>query len=225
MKVSDYLSSEELVALTQRSDARAWWAFAMNLGLIAAAFGMAIAWPNPLTIVLAVLILAGRQLGLGIRQQVVRFRREAHHEAGAPRMVRERGQDVRVGHQAQLRRGRALALLDLAVAGLGHAPVRHRRGADRRSRADPPPVRADRSSLIRVSGRCTAPAISATTSQTASGVATSGVGIRSRSSAKAPLSRSTGAPLMPVPPTSIPSAIVLLPICSRASFKPAVREG
>ena len=66
MKVSDYLSSEELVALTRRSDARAWAAFAMNWGLIAAAFALAIAWPNPLTIILAVLILAGRQLGLGI---------------------------------------------------------------------------------------------------------------------------------------------------------------
>lgn len=66
MKVSDYLSSEEPVALTRRSDARAWFAFAVNWALIAGAFAIAIAWPNPLTMILAVLILAGRQLGLGI---------------------------------------------------------------------------------------------------------------------------------------------------------------
>lgn len=85
MKVSDYLSSEELVALTQRSDARAWWAFAMNWGLIAAAFGMAIAWPNPLTIVLAVLLIAGRQLGLGIIVHDC-----AHHALFASRTLNER---------------------------------------------------------------------------------------------------------------------------------------
>lgn len=66
MKVSDYLSPGELQALTKRSDARAWFTFAVNWGLIAGAFALAIAWPNPLTIVLAVLILAARQLGLGI---------------------------------------------------------------------------------------------------------------------------------------------------------------
>jgi fatty acid desaturase len=66
MKISDYLSREELVALNRRSDARAWWAFAVNWGLVAGAFALVIAWPNPLTVVAAVLVLAGRQLGLGI---------------------------------------------------------------------------------------------------------------------------------------------------------------
>ena len=66
MKITDYLSHEELVALNRRSDARAWWAFAVNWGLIAAAFALAIHWPNPLTLVGAILVLGGRQLGLGI---------------------------------------------------------------------------------------------------------------------------------------------------------------
>lgn len=66
MKISDYLSHDELVALNRRSDLRAWWAFAVNWGLIAGAFALAIHWPNPLTLVVAVLVLAGRQLGLGI---------------------------------------------------------------------------------------------------------------------------------------------------------------
>jgi len=66
MKISDYLTRDELVMLNRRSDLRAWWAFACNWGLIAGAFALAIHWPNPLTIVAAILIIAGRQLGLGI---------------------------------------------------------------------------------------------------------------------------------------------------------------
>lgn len=66
MKPSDYLCKEELTQLMHRSDARAWWTFAVNWGLIAAAFALAILWPNPLTLLAAVLIIAGRQLGLGI---------------------------------------------------------------------------------------------------------------------------------------------------------------
>ena len=41
---------------------------------------------------------------------------------------------------------------------------------------------------------------------TASGVDSSGVGIRVRSVANLPLMRSTGAPLIPEPPISIPNA-------------------
>lgn len=66
MTVSDYLAKDELVRLMRRSDARAWWAFTVNWGLIVGAFALAILWPNPLIIALATLTLAGRQLGLGI---------------------------------------------------------------------------------------------------------------------------------------------------------------
>jgi fatty acid desaturase len=66
MTITDYLSREELVALNRRSDLRAWWAFAVNWGLIAGAFALVIGWPNPLSVVVAVLVIAGRQLGLGI---------------------------------------------------------------------------------------------------------------------------------------------------------------
>ena len=48
--------------------------------------------------------------------------------------------------------------------------------------------------------------ISFTTAATASGVAGCGVGMRMRSAVKAPAARSTGAPLMPVPPMSTPMA-------------------
>lgn len=60
MKLSDYLCKEELTQLMARSDARAWWTFAVNWGLIAAAFALAILWPNPLTILVAILLIASR---------------------------------------------------------------------------------------------------------------------------------------------------------------------
>ena len=66
MKLSDYLEKQEVSALMQRSDWRGWWAIVVNWSLIAGAFMLAVAWPNPLTIVAAILIIAGRQLGLGI---------------------------------------------------------------------------------------------------------------------------------------------------------------
>ncbi|MCK8455178.1 fatty acid desaturase family protein [Sphingomonas faeni] len=52
--------------MTRRSNLRAWWAFAVNWGLIAGAFAVAIIWPNPLTILAAIPVIAARQLGLGI---------------------------------------------------------------------------------------------------------------------------------------------------------------
>ena len=66
LKMSDVLSKNELKELSKTSD---FWAFSMlltNLVMIVGAFALAIAWPNPLTIVLAILVLGGRQLGLGV---------------------------------------------------------------------------------------------------------------------------------------------------------------
>ncbi len=54
------------------------------------------------------------------------------------------------------------------------------------------------------------PMSSATVSATASGVEGCGVGIRTRSAASSPLPRWTGAPLMPLPPMSIPKAFLLI---------------
>lgn len=65
-RLTDVLTREELAQLSRTSNARAWWTVAVNWALIAGAFALAIAWPNPLTILLAVLLIAGRQLGLGI---------------------------------------------------------------------------------------------------------------------------------------------------------------
>lgn len=66
MKVSDYLTREEVAYFTAKSD---WQAWRMVLGtwlFIAAIFATVAAWPNPLTIVVAVVLLAGRQLALSV---------------------------------------------------------------------------------------------------------------------------------------------------------------
>ena len=66
MKVSEYLSREDVARFTARSD---WRAASMVLGnwlLIAAIFAMVAIWTNPLTILVAIVLLAGRQLGLSV---------------------------------------------------------------------------------------------------------------------------------------------------------------
>ena len=56
------------------------------------------------------------------------------------------------------------------------------------------------------------------TAATAFGVAGRGVAILTRSPAKSPVSRSTGAPLMPVPPKSMPKGSLLMgSACRRAA--------
>ncbi|OIQ82877.1 hypothetical protein GALL_353380 [mine drainage metagenome] len=59
-------------------------------------------------------------------------------------------------------------------------------------------------------GRSNEPTTCATVRATAAGVEGCGVGIRTRSAANAPVVRSTGAPLMPLPPMSIPNAMDVL---------------
>jgi fatty acid desaturase len=65
-KFSDVLTREEIASLKRRSDVAGAWTLLFNWGLIAGAFAAAIAWPNPLTVVGAILIIGGRQLGIGI---------------------------------------------------------------------------------------------------------------------------------------------------------------
>jgi fatty acid desaturase len=66
MKVSDYLTRDDVAYFTAKSD---WQAWRMVLGtwlFIAAIFATVAAWPNPLTILAAVVLLAGRQLALSV---------------------------------------------------------------------------------------------------------------------------------------------------------------
>ncbi|MEZ5501285.1 MAG: fatty acid desaturase family protein [Halioglobus sp.] len=66
MKVSDYLTREEVAYFTAKSDWQAWRLVLGNWLAIAAIFATAAAWPNPLTITVAIVLLAGRQLALSV---------------------------------------------------------------------------------------------------------------------------------------------------------------
>ncbi|MCP5130880.1 MAG: fatty acid desaturase family protein [Pseudomonadales bacterium] len=66
MKINEYLSKDDIARLTAKSDLRAWSMVLGNWLMIAAIFAVVAAWPNPLTILLAMLLLAGRQLGLSV---------------------------------------------------------------------------------------------------------------------------------------------------------------
>ena len=66
MKVSDVLTSEEVKYFTERSDRRGAWVVAVNWFSIAAVFTAVAVWTNPVTILLAILLLGGRQMGLAV---------------------------------------------------------------------------------------------------------------------------------------------------------------
>ena len=66
MKISDYLDREEIAAFTAKSDVQAWRLVIANWLAIAAIFAVVGRYPNPLTILLAIPLLAGRQLGLAV---------------------------------------------------------------------------------------------------------------------------------------------------------------
>lgn len=65
-RVEAYLTREEIAGCLERSDLRAFGVLAANYLIIAAAFALALLWPNPLTIVIAVIVIGARQLGLAV---------------------------------------------------------------------------------------------------------------------------------------------------------------
>ncbi|EED32329.1 fatty acid desaturase family protein [gamma proteobacterium NOR5-3] len=66
MKASDYLSPEEIRSYTRRSDLMGAWLVLKSWLSIAAIFILVALWTNPLSVILAILLLGGRQLGLSI---------------------------------------------------------------------------------------------------------------------------------------------------------------
>jgi fatty acid desaturase len=66
LKAQDYLSSEQLKQLKTASDIKAYSIFLFNWVLIAFAFLIVAYWPSLITVIVALFILGGRQLGLGI---------------------------------------------------------------------------------------------------------------------------------------------------------------
>lgn len=79
-RLQDLFSREEIAQLTARSDLRGAWAVVSTWGLIALALAMLARWPHPLTFVLALIVIGGRQLALAI----------LHHEGAHGTLFRSR---------------------------------------------------------------------------------------------------------------------------------------
>jgi fatty acid desaturase len=66
MKINEFLSKDDVARFTAKSDLHAWRLVIGNWLMIAAIFAVVAAYPNPLTILVAMILLAGRQLGLSV---------------------------------------------------------------------------------------------------------------------------------------------------------------
>ncbi len=64
VSLSDAVTKDELRVLLRPSDVKAAAILLGNFAILAAAFAVAIIWPNPLTIILGTIVIAGRVLGL-----------------------------------------------------------------------------------------------------------------------------------------------------------------
>ena len=88
MSAKDVLTDAELTEVSTRSNLNAIWLFVCNYAITAAIFvGMAL-WPNPITIVLGIVLLGGRQLGFGVLV----------HECGHGTLFNSRQLNERFGH-------------------------------------------------------------------------------------------------------------------------------
>jgi len=59
-------SREEIQELLEVSDLRGWLSIALNWGMVAAVFALVAQWPNPLTVLVALVLIGGRQLGCAV---------------------------------------------------------------------------------------------------------------------------------------------------------------
>jgi fatty acid desaturase len=75
------LSREEVRSLLAPADLRSWLSIAVNWGLVGAAFALVAAWPNPLTVIVALFVIGARQLGFAVLM----------HEAAHRSLFRRRG--------------------------------------------------------------------------------------------------------------------------------------
>lgn len=66
MNIKDYLDRDETRYFTERNDSKAWRLLLSNWLSIILIFWVAYQWTNPVTIVLAIILLGGRQLGLAV---------------------------------------------------------------------------------------------------------------------------------------------------------------
>ncbi len=83
----DALSPEEVRELVATNDWRSWLSVALNWGLVAASMAWVAVWPNPLTLLVALVVIGGRQLGFAVLM----------HEAAHGTLFRSRGLNEWVG--------------------------------------------------------------------------------------------------------------------------------
>ncbi len=69
------LTRDEVRELQRLRDARSWFSLALNWGIVFGAFALVAWWPNVLTVVVALFLIGGRQLGFAI------FMHDASHFA------------------------------------------------------------------------------------------------------------------------------------------------
>ncbi len=82
------LTREEIKELTTMRDRWSWLSLATNWGLVGASFALVAAAPNPVTIVIALLVIGTRQLGLAVLM----------HEAAHRTLLRDRAWNDWVGN-------------------------------------------------------------------------------------------------------------------------------
>lgn len=63
---SDFLSAEEIASLRAKSQWRSVWMIVHVWGMVFGAMAMFALWPNPVTFILAVMLIGARQLGMAI---------------------------------------------------------------------------------------------------------------------------------------------------------------
>ena len=84
----DLVSREEIQSLLAQRDTPSWLAIGLNWGVVLAAFALVAVWPNPLTILLALLLIGARQLGMAVLM----------HEASHRTLLRDRRWNDWVGN-------------------------------------------------------------------------------------------------------------------------------
>jgi len=82
------ISKDEIRELVTIRDHRAWLSLALDWGLIGASFALVAAFPNPLSIVVALAVIGSRQLGLAILM----------HDAAHRALLRDRNRNDWVGN-------------------------------------------------------------------------------------------------------------------------------
>lgn len=84
----DRFTREEIAELLRLEDRHSWTSLLVNWGLVFASMAMVAAWTNPVTILLALFVIGGRQLGLSILM----------HEASHRTLLRDRALNDWVGN-------------------------------------------------------------------------------------------------------------------------------